>query len=75
MFDAGKQRFRAMPKYTRKGMTDMIIVQVGPPYFLEVKRPGAYQSAEQKEFQARAEGAGAYYAVVRFIEDAQQLGL
>jgi hypothetical protein len=50
-------------------------VHVGRPYFLEVKRPKTYQSPEQKEFQKRAEGAGAYYAVVRSIEDVQALGL
>jgi hypothetical protein len=42
---------------------------------LEVKRPGSYQSQEQKEFQARAEKAGAIYVVVRSIEEIQQLGL
>jgi hypothetical protein len=29
------------------------------PYFLEVKRPGTYQNSEQKDFQKRAEAAGA----------------
>jgi hypothetical protein len=40
-----------------------------------VKRPKTYQSPEQKEFQKRAESAGAYYAVVRSIENVQALGL
>jgi hypothetical protein len=53
----------------------LIIVYVGRPYFLEVKRLGAYQSSEQKEFQRRAETAGPLYAVVRPIEDVQRLGL
>jgi hypothetical protein len=62
-------------KYAMRGVPDIIVVHVGRPYFLEVKRVGAYQSAEQREFQRRAEEAGAMYAVVRSIEDAQQLGL
>jgi hypothetical protein len=64
-----------MPKYAMRGVSDIIVVHVGRPYFLEVKRVGAYQSAEQTEFQTRAEKAGAMYAVVRSIEDVQQLGL
>jgi hypothetical protein len=67
--------FRAMPQYTPKGISDIIVVHVGRPYFLEVKRPGSYQSAEQKDFQKNAERAGALYAVVRSIEDAIALGL
>jgi hypothetical protein len=64
-----------MPKYTPKGIADIIVVHVGRPYFLEVKRPGTYQSPEQKEFQRNAEKHDALYAVVRSIEDTQALGL
>lgn len=75
VYDAKRERFRALPKYTPKGISDIIVVRAGRPYFLEVKRPGSYQSPEQKEFQARAEKAKALYAVVRSIEDVQRLGL
>ncbi len=68
-------RYFTLPKYAISGVPDIIVVHVGRPYFLEVKRPGSYQSAEQKEFQARAEAAGALYAVVRSIDDVQKLGL
>jgi hypothetical protein len=56
-------------------VADIILLRDGKTYFLEVKRPGAYQSPEQTEFQARAEQAGAVHAVVRSMEDAQRLGL
>jgi hypothetical protein len=62
-------------RFGRPGSPDIIVVHVGRPYFLEVKRPGSYQSPEQKGFQARAEKVGALYAVVRSIEDVQALGL
>jgi hypothetical protein len=75
IYDAGRKAFRAMPKCTPKGIVDIIVVHVGRPYFLEVKRPGSYQSAEQQEFQRNAERAGALYAVVRSIEDTKALGL
>ena len=56
-------------------LTDIIVVHVGRPYFLEVKRVGSYQSADQNEFQRGAEAAGALYAVVRSIERVKGLGL
>jgi hypothetical protein len=65
----------ALVRFGTPGSPDIIVVHVGRPYFLEVKRPGTYQSADQKEFQESSEKAGAYYAVVRSIEDVQQLGL
>jgi hypothetical protein len=68
-------RFFSLPKYAMRGVSDIIVVHTGRPYFLEVKRPKSYQSPDQKEFQKRAEAAGAYYAVVRSIEDVQALGL
>ena len=68
-------RFFSPPKHAMRGVPDIIVVHVGRPYFLEVKRPKSYQSPEQKEFQKGAEAAGAYYAVVRSIEDVQALGL
>jgi hypothetical protein len=71
----GSIRMRRLPKGAVRGMADIIVVHVGRPYFLEVKRAGTYQSPDQKLFQQRAEGAGAMYAVVRSIEDVQQLGL
>lgn len=75
VFDKNRGAFRALPKHTPRGVADIIVVHVGRPYFLEVKRPGPYQRPEQKEFQKRAEAAGALYAVVRSIEDLQALGL
>jgi hypothetical protein len=35
--------FRRLPKYAKRGVPDIIMVHVGRPYFLEVKRPGTYQ--------------------------------
>jgi len=75
VFDKARGAFRALPKHTPKGVADIIVVHVGRPYFLEVKLPGTYQSPEQKDFQKRAEAAGAFYSVVRSIDDVQALGL
>ena len=75
IFDTNLNVFRAMPKYTPKGISEMFVLYGVRPYFLEVKRPGSYQTPEQQEFQMRAEFAGACYAFVRSIEDVQCLGL
>jgi hypothetical protein len=42
------------------GNADIIVVRVGHLYFLEVKRPGSYQSPEQKQFRARTEKVGVF---------------
>jgi hypothetical protein len=75
IFDTNRKVFCAMPKYTPKGMSDIFVLYGVRSYFLEVKRPGSCQTPEQREFQKRAEFAGAIYAVVRSVEDVQQLGL
>ena len=56
-------------------MADIFVLYGVRPYFLEVQRPGTYQTPEQREFQRRAEFAGAIYAVARSVEDVQKLGL
>jgi hypothetical protein len=47
------------PSDTPRGIADIIVIHVGRPCFLEVKRPGTYQLVEQKAFQVAAEKAGA----------------
>jgi hypothetical protein len=64
----------SLPEHTPRGLPDIMVVDVGRPYFLEVKRLGSHQSPDQKLFQQRAEAAGAIYAVVYSIEDVQRLG-
>ncbi len=67
--------FRRMPKHSRRGVPDIIVVKQGQFIGLEVKRPGTSQSPEQKAFQADLEAAGGRYCVVRSIDDVQAMGL
>jgi hypothetical protein len=67
--------FRSLPKYTPRGLPDIIIVRDGWFIALEVKKKGGYQSKEQKEFEARIKDAGGEYWVVRSIDDVRELGL
>jgi len=67
--------FRRMPKHSRRGVPDIIIVKEGRFIGLEVKRLRTCQSPEQKAFEVDIVAAGGLYRVVRSIEDVQRLGL
>lgn len=65
----GRLAFRRMPKHSRRGVPDIIVIKDGQFIGLEVKRPGTYQSPEQKAFKHDVATAGGRYHVVRSIED------
>lgn len=73
--DGGGFQMRRLPKYTPKGLPDIIVVAGGIFYGLEVKSAIGRQSPEQKEFQALVEKHNGKYFVVRSIEDVQKIGL
>jgi len=75
IYSVKRQSFLKRSQHSRNGMSDILAVHVGVPYFLEVKTPTGTQSAEQKLFQKDVEKAGGIYAIVRSIEDVQKLGL
>ena len=74
VFDATKKLFRKMPKYSMKGVPDLIVIKDGFFIGLEVKDKGA-QSVDQKAFQALCKENGAEYYVVRSIDDVREVGL
>lgn len=73
--EGGGITMRRLPKYTPKGLPDIVVVAGGLFYALEVKKPKTYQSPEQKEFEALVKKHGGKYFVVRSIEDVQAIGL
>lgn len=75
VFDPTKKSFRRMPKYSMKGVPDIIVLWKSFPVFLEVKAKGKVQSPEQKEFQAKCEKQGIEYYVVRKLSEVQEIGL
>lgn len=75
IFDIKRQAFRAQPKYTPKGIADILVIKDGFAIFLEVKRPKTYQSKEQKVFEQMCKDAGAEYYTVRSIDDLKEVGL
>lgn len=67
--------YRPMPKYSMRGVPDIIIIKKGQFIGLEVKRPKGKQSDNQIEFQKNCELNGGKYYVVFSIDDVIKLGL
>lgn len=66
---------RKLPKYTPKGLPDIVVIRFGRFIGLEVKDKG-YQSKDQKAMQEWIESVGGgRYHVVRSIDDVQEIGL
>jgi hypothetical protein len=73
IFDKGF--YRPMPKYSLKGVADIIVVHKGTVIFIEVKRKGAKLSEAQEEFQQRCYDAGVLYVVADSLDDVVAFGL
>lgn len=75
VYDSKKERFRAMPKYSLTGVSDIIALKDGTAYFIEVKRPKGVQSENQKIFEKLVHDNGGVYKVVMSIDDVMAMGL
>jgi hypothetical protein len=71
----GTVTMRRLPQYTMRGLPDIIVIREGLFIGLEVKKPGTYQSKEQKAFEKLCQEHKAFYFVVRSIDDVQAIGL
>lgn len=72
-FDSKTGRVRNMPKYSRNGVPDIILIKDGKFIGLEVKSEKGRQSDSQKQFQQDLEQSGGSYYIVRSIEDVQTI--
>lgn len=70
-----KDHFRAMPKYSMKGVPDICVIKDGFFIGLEVKRKGGKQSDDQKIFENEVKAKGAEYYIISGIEDVKNIGL
>lgn len=75
VFDQKRKVYRALPKYTRKGFPDILVLWNGFPVFLEIKAPKGKQSPEQKEFQADCEKQAIEYHIIKSLDDVINIGL
>ena len=64
-------RFRAMPKFSRYGIPDIIAIMppLGRFWGIEVKRPGGKLSDAQREFSVAIQGVGGFYTVATSVDD------
>lgn len=69
----GSARFRNLPKYTPRGIADILIVNSGELIALEVKREGALLRPEQAEFGVNIAKNGGSYHVVHSLEEVIQV--
>jgi len=71
----GKMVFRRMPKGSRAGLPDIIVLWNGFPVFLEVKTEKGKLSENQIEFKNDCEKQGIEYHVVKSLKDVMNVGL
>jgi hypothetical protein len=55
----------------KPGVPDLILIQGGRVFGMEIKRPGEGLSPEQREVHARMEAAGCPCATIRSVRDAE----
>lgn len=68
VYDPKTKRFRRLPKYAIKGVSDIIVVHKGRVIFLEVKDKSS-QSEYQKNFEKNIIKNDLEYYLVRSIDD------
>jgi hypothetical protein len=73
IYDKNIGGFRAMPKYSVKGVADIQAIVDGKSWFLECKA-NTKQSEDQYEFELMVKRAGAEYHVIHSIDELQALG-
>ena len=73
MSGSGVKRFRSLPKYTPRGMPDIMCVIKGKFVGLEVKRPNAKLRPEQAQFGLKLIDHGGNYHTVHSLDEVQRL--
>lgn len=69
MNNSGKRTFRALPKYTPRGIPDIIMVRKGKFIGIEVKRLGAKLREEQIKFRQNILDEGGKYILAYDVSD------
>jgi hypothetical protein len=69
----GHMTWRSMPRYSRKGIPDIIVIHEGMFIGIEIKRPNAKLRPDQITFQEECAKNNAIYAVVHSLEEAENL--
>jgi hypothetical protein len=75
VYSVKNKAFIRMPKYSRTGLPDIIVINDGFAIGLEVKNEKGRQSDNQKQIEKEWKEAGGEYYVVRSIDDVKIVGL
>ncbi|MEK7994731.1 MAG: VRR-NUC domain-containing protein [Planctomycetota bacterium] len=75
VFNKDRGTFRAMPKYSMRGVPDIICVKDGRYIGIEVKTEKGVLSEHQHEFGRGLMLAGGDYLVARSLDDVMGFGL
>ena len=75
IFNARAGAYRAMPKFSLRGIPDIIVIKDGFFIGLEVKMPKNKQQQSQIDFQEGCEKAGGIYRVVHNLDEVIAMGL
>lgn len=75
VFDRARGAYRALPKYTMKGIPDITVVKDGRYIGIEAKAGSGRLSADQIQFKNDVERAGGTYLLARSIDDLRTKGL
>jgi hypothetical protein len=70
--NAGARTFRSLPKFTPRGLPDIMLINKGKFVAIEVKRPGAKLRPEQAEFGMKCVSNGVSYITATGIENLQE---
>jgi len=67
--NGGKYMYRSLPKYTPRGLPDIIVITQGKFVAIEVKRDGAQLSEYQASYGLSVVQNGGEYVVVHSVEE------
>ncbi|MGL5614513.1 VRR-NUC domain-containing protein [Cetobacterium sp.] len=69
VYDPKYKQFRSMPKGSKKGFPDILVIKAGKTIGIEVKTPIGKQSKEQKEIESKFKQHGQEYYIVRSLDE------
>lgn len=69
MYDPKYKQFRSMPKGSKKGFPDILVIKAGKIIGIEVKTATGKQSKEQKDIENKFKQHGQEYFVVRSLDE------
>lgn len=69
--NGGKMTFRALPKFTPRGLPDIIVVRNASFIAIEVKRIGAKLRPAQEDFKIKCNAHGGIYIVAYSCKDVE----